>query len=136
MKEEDLYDRNFILDVFVLVTKNLNPSFSLERKIFDINNREIVRMLWEECIDQAFYKFVCEKENFMYLNGKMFSIKVRLTHCLELHRKKRKTFWTNEEKRHLAQKNISVCLCQMLPENICADRETRYWPQKWVLNNF
>ena len=92
MKEEDLYDRNFILDVFVLVTKNLNPSFSLERKIFDINNREIVRMLWEEYIDQAFYKFVCEKENFMYLNGKMFSIKVRLTHCLELDRKRRKIF--------------------------------------------
>ena len=27
-------------------------------------------MLWEECIDQGFYKFVCEIENFMYLNEK------------------------------------------------------------------
>ena len=44
VKEEDLYNRNFIFDVYVLVTKNLNP-FSLERKIFDINNCEMVRML-------------------------------------------------------------------------------------------
>ena len=71
VKEEDLYDRHFIFDVYVLMTKNLNL-FSLEREIFDINNREIVRMLWEECIDQGFYKFACEKENFMYLNRKNF----------------------------------------------------------------
>ena len=36
-------------------------------------------MLWEECIDEGFYKFVCEIENFMYLNEKTFYIQVRLT---------------------------------------------------------
>ena len=44
VKEEDLYDKNFIFDVYVLVTKNLNP-FSLTRKIFDITNHKIAFML-------------------------------------------------------------------------------------------
>ena len=44
-KEEDLYDINFILDVYVLITKNLNL-VSLERKLFDVNNQYIVCMLW------------------------------------------------------------------------------------------
>ena len=35
MKEEDLFDRSFVFDVYVLTTKTL-IRFSLERKIFDI----------------------------------------------------------------------------------------------------
>ena len=31
VKEEEFYDRNFVFDTFVLVTKNLDP-FSLEKK--------------------------------------------------------------------------------------------------------
>ena len=111
--------------------KNLNP-FSLGRKNFNINNREIVPKLWEECIDQIFYKFLCEKETFMYLYGKTFSIQVI---PLELHRKRRQFFWTNKKKRHFAQKNISIFLNQKLPGNICAGQQTRYWPWKLV-NNF
>ena len=45
VKEEDLYDINFILDVYVLTTKNINL-VSLERKLFDVNNQYIVCMLW------------------------------------------------------------------------------------------
>ena len=69
VKEEDLYDRNFAFDTYVLITKNLN-SFSLERKIFDPKNREIVYMFWDECIDPIFYRHICEKEKFLYLNRK------------------------------------------------------------------
>ena len=47
VKVEDLYDRNFLYDTYVLVTKNLNP-FLLERKIFDVKNREMIFMFWEE----------------------------------------------------------------------------------------
>ena len=54
--EEDLFDRNFVFDVYRLTTKNINP-FSLERNIFDMRDREMIQMFWEEC-------------NFIYLNGK------------------------------------------------------------------
>ena len=53
IKKEDLYDRNFVFDISVLVTKNLNL-FSLERKILDIKNRETIYIFWEECVDQTF----------------------------------------------------------------------------------
>ena len=33
VKEKDLFDRSFVLDIYVLMTKNINP-FSLERNIF------------------------------------------------------------------------------------------------------
>ena len=41
VKEEDLFDRNLVFDVYTLITKNINP-FSLERKIYDVKNREIL----------------------------------------------------------------------------------------------
>lgn len=55
VKEEDLHDRSFIFNVYMLITKNLNP-FSLKRYIFDVDNRNLVRIFREECIDQEFFK--------------------------------------------------------------------------------
>ena len=52
-----------------MLTKTVNP-FSLEREILDIKNREIIYMLWDECIEKTFYKHICEGENFIYLNSK------------------------------------------------------------------
>ena len=69
VKEEDLFDRNFIFDVAALIAKNINP-FSLERKIFDIKNREIVYIFWDDCIDSEFCKHICLLEMFIYLNEK------------------------------------------------------------------
>ena len=31
---------------------------------------EMVYMLWRECIPSEFYKYICEDENFKYLNGR------------------------------------------------------------------
>ena len=69
VKEEDLFDRSFAFDVYVLTTKKINP-FSLERKIFVIKNREMIHMFWEECNEPSFYKHICKPDNFIYLNGK------------------------------------------------------------------
>ena len=69
MKEEDLFDRSFAFDVFVLKTKNINP-FSLERNIFDFKEREMINMFWEDCNEPSFYKHICQPDNFLYLNGK------------------------------------------------------------------
>ena len=43
VKEEDLFDRSFFFHLHVLTTKNINP-FSLERKIFDVKNRQMIHM--------------------------------------------------------------------------------------------
>ena len=65
VKNEDFVGNNFVFDIITLLTKNVNP-FSLERKITDPKNRDIIYMFWEECTEKTFYK----NENFMYLNGK------------------------------------------------------------------
>ena len=69
INKEDYYNRNFILDVNLLITKNLNP-FSLHRKLADKAKHEIICMLWRECMPIDFYKFICEEKSFLYLNGK------------------------------------------------------------------
>ena len=30
----------------------------------------MIYMLWRECIPEKFYKHICKKENFKYLNGR------------------------------------------------------------------
>ena len=69
VKSEDFVGNNFTFDTITLITKNIN-SFSLERKIIDAKNRDVISMLWDECIEKTFYKHVCEKDNFVYLNSK------------------------------------------------------------------
>ena len=69
VKSEDFADNNFTFDMITLLTKNINP-FSLERKIIDAKNRNVIYMLWDECIKKTFYKHICENDNFIYLNGK------------------------------------------------------------------
>ena len=69
VKSEDFADNNFRFDTKTLLTKNVNP-FSLKRKIVDAKSRDIIYMLWDECIEKTFYKHICENYNFIYLNGK------------------------------------------------------------------
>ena len=71
VKNEDFADNNFMFDTITLLTKNINP-FLLKRKIVDAKNRDIIYMLWDECIEKTFYKHICENDNFIYLNGKIF----------------------------------------------------------------
>ena len=30
----------------------------------------MIHMVWRECMPAEFYKFICEENNFVYLNGK------------------------------------------------------------------
>ena len=66
--KEDFYDENFIFDVYLLVTKNLNP-FLQNRKLGDKNKHEMIYMLWKECIPQRSYQHICKEKNLFYLNG-------------------------------------------------------------------
>ena len=63
VKEENFFDRSFVFDVNVLATKNINP-FSLERKIYDAKDREIINMFWKDCNKPSFYKNICQPDNF------------------------------------------------------------------------
>ena len=54
INREDFYNDNFIFDVYLLITKNLNP-FLLDRKLSDKNKHEMLYMLWKECMPVNFY---------------------------------------------------------------------------------
>ena len=69
INKNDFYNESFILDVYVLIVKNLNP-FSMNRKVADKMKHEMVYMLWRECIPSEFYRYICEEKSFIYLNGK------------------------------------------------------------------
>ena len=69
VKEEDLFGRSFIFDVYTLTTKNINPSL-LEIKIFDVKDHEMISMFWKECNEPSFYKHICQPKHFLCLNGK------------------------------------------------------------------
>ena len=69
INKEDFYNKHFIFDVYLLVTKYLNP-FSLDRKLADKNKHEMIYMLWKECMPRNFYRHICKEQNFLYLNGK------------------------------------------------------------------
>ena len=69
INKEDYYNENFVFDVYLLITKNLN-SFSLDRKLADKTKHEMMYMLWKECMPQKFYKHICKEKHFLYLNGK------------------------------------------------------------------
>ena len=49
INKEDYYNENFVFDMYLLVTKNLNP-FSLDRKVADKMKHEMIYMLWKECM--------------------------------------------------------------------------------------
>ena len=69
INREDYYNKNFIFDVYLLLTKNLNP-FSLDRKLADKTKHEMIYMLWKECMPSEFYRHICLEKNFLYLNAK------------------------------------------------------------------
>ena len=69
INKKDYYNKNFIFDLYVLLTKNLNP-FSLDRKLVDKTKHKMIYILWRECMQLEYYKSICEEKNFIYLNGK------------------------------------------------------------------
>ena len=72
INKQDFYNESFIIDVYVLLVKKLNP-FSMSRKLVDKNKHEMVYMLWRECIPSEFYRHICQGSNFIYLNSKHVS---------------------------------------------------------------
>ena len=69
INKADFYNENFILDVLILLVKNLNP-FSLQRKMSEKFKHKMIFMLRRECVLPAFYRFVCQEQNFKCLKSR------------------------------------------------------------------
>ena len=69
IKKEDYNNKNFILEVYLLLTKNLNP-FLLDLKLSDKTKQKMIYRLWKEWMPFKFYRHICKEKNFLYLNGK------------------------------------------------------------------
>ena len=69
INREDFYNKNFIFDVYLLITKNLNL-FPLDRKLSDKNKHKMLYMPWKEGVQQKLYQHICKENNFLYLSGK------------------------------------------------------------------
>ena len=69
INKEDFCNENFIFDIYLLITKNLNP-FSLDRKLNYLNKNEMIYMIWKDCIPAAFYKYICQEEILFILTEK------------------------------------------------------------------
>ena len=65
VKAEDFVNSDLTFEVITLLTKSINL-FSLERKITDAKNRDIIYMFWEEYVEKSFYKHICENDCFVY----------------------------------------------------------------------
>ena len=57
---------NFVVDVFLFLTQNLNLT-SLDRKLETKLERDYVKMIWDTCVPHKFSKFICLKEKFIDL---------------------------------------------------------------------
>ena len=61
INKEDYYNENFVFDVYLLITKNLNPS-SLDRKLADKTKHEMIYKLWKKCMPQKFYRHISARK--------------------------------------------------------------------------
>ena len=69
INREDFYNEDFIFDVYLLITNNLN-TFLLDRKLSDKNRHEMLYMLWKECMLVNFCQQICKEKRLIYLNRK------------------------------------------------------------------
>lgn len=61
--------KNFVFDIYVLLTKNINP-FSWEWEIQEGKGNKMILLLWGESVPTNFYKHICKNENFFSLREK------------------------------------------------------------------
>ena len=60
-KQTDFNKKNFIVDIMSFVTQNFN-TVNLDRK-FDLEKRDMVKFLWDDCIPHEFVRYMYSKKN-------------------------------------------------------------------------
>ena len=62
-KQTDFNKNNFIIDIMSFLTQNLNP-INLDRKLDSEKERDMVKVLWDECILHDFVRYMYSSKNF------------------------------------------------------------------------
>ena len=62
-KQTDLNKNNFIIDIMSFLTQNLTPS-NLDRTLDSEKERDMVKVLWDECILHDFVRYMYSSKNF------------------------------------------------------------------------
>ena len=131
INKNNFYNENFILDVYVLLIKNMNP-FSLSRKISDKLKHEMVYMLWRECIPSDFYRYICEEKNFVYLNGRDVGTAWKLWEISSIKEKKS----SNASRiSGTLQRHFSICLLTRVFWDLHDIRKKRLRSEKQFSHN-
>ena len=60
-KQTDFNKKNFIVDIMSFVTQNFN-TVNLDRK-FDLEKRDMVKFLWDDCIPHEFVRYMYSKKS-------------------------------------------------------------------------
>ena len=66
-KPEDVEKPNFVINIFLFLTQNLNPT-GLDRKLEMPLERDYVKMIWDSCVPHKFSRFIYQNENFTELS--------------------------------------------------------------------
>ena len=74
ISKEDFDKSNFILDVFTYLALDLKPFF-LHATYAEDEDREMIKMLWGQCVPKSFYDFIKLPDNFEYLLSQNVSFK-------------------------------------------------------------
>ena len=62
-KQTDFNKNNFIVDIMPFLTQNFNP-INLDRKLDSEKERDMVKLLWDECIPHEFVRYLYSAKNF------------------------------------------------------------------------
>ena len=66
-KQTDFNKKNFIVDIMSFVTQNFN-TVNLDRK-FDLEKRDMVKFLWDDCIPHEFVRYMYSEKKFNIISS-------------------------------------------------------------------
>ena len=72
--DKDLLNGNFLIDMLCYITMDLKPFF-LSGTYFEQESRDMIKMLWEECLPSNFYEYMKKAENFQLLHSPKLTFK-------------------------------------------------------------
>ena len=66
-RQSDFKKDNFIIDILSFLVQNFNP-INLERKLDVERDREMVKLLWDECITHDFVRYMYKIGNYVVIS--------------------------------------------------------------------
>ena len=81
--DKDLLNASFIIDMLCYICMDLKPFF-LNTTYSEQESRDMIKILWEECLPKGFYELIKKPENFELLNSERLTFKhvKNMSNCL------------------------------------------------------